>query len=235
MKDSDESDEALRARFQEARQTEERDTPPFQPMWNAARSHVEARGRRRRKTALVGGVLAVAAGAATAVGGFSFRGREQVSIVAETAAPRVALEALTEQRAPLASVSSVASSPSAGSPTTEGADPIGDKLFPPELILAHQQDLALDENQRKKILAEAEAVQRQAPSIQSQMQATTEQMTKLLGAPKLDEAAILAEAEKVMNLERDMKKLHLTMLVRLKNLLTLGQQAKLSELRKRGR
>jgi hypothetical protein len=50
----------------------------------------------------------------------------------------------------------------------------------------------------------------------------------------VDEAAVLAQADKVMGLEREVKKAHLALLVRIKNLLTEAQKAKLTELRRRG-
>ena len=47
----------------------------------------------------------------------------------------------------------------------------------------------------------------------------------------VDEAKVLAEADKVMALEHDLKKAHLTLLIRLKNALTPTQQVRLRGLR----
>jgi hypothetical protein len=44
---------------------------------------------------------------------------------------------------------------------------------------------------------------------------------------------VLAQADKVMNLEREIKKTHLSLLVRIKNLLTAAQQEKLTALRRK--
>jgi len=59
-------------------------------------------------------------------------------------------------------------------------------------------------------------------------------MARLLQASPVDEAAVLAQADKVMGMEREVKKAHLSLLVRIKNLLTDAQREKLMELRRRG-
>ena len=70
--------------------------------------------------------------------------------------------------------------------------------------------------------------------LQWDVQAESEKMAKLLQASPVDEAALLAQADKVMGLEREVKRTHLSLLVRIKNLLTDAQRAKLTELRRRG-
>jgi Spy/CpxP family protein refolding chaperone len=115
-----------------------------------------------------------------------------------------------------------------------GADPIGSKLFPPELIMSHQQELAVDEPQRAAILKEIEKAQSQLLPLQWQMHAATEQLVKALETPKIDEAKALAQADKLMTMERDLKRTHLGMLIRIRNLLTEQQRAKLMELRAKG-
>ncbi len=114
----------------------------------------------------------------------------------------------------------------------QSADPIGGKLFPPELIMTHQAELGIDEHQRDAILKELERVQAQFPRLQWQLQAATEQLSSLLDAAKIDEAKALAQAGEVMKLEVEIKKTHLGMLIRIRNLLTEGQRAKLLELKR---
>src|SRR6266849_4214963 len=105
-----------------------------------------------------------------------------------------------------------------------GADPIGSKLFPPDLIMGHQEELGVEEAQRTAILKEIEKTQ-------SHVQAAMEQLAKALEVPKIDEAKALSQADRLMNLERDVKRTHLGMLIRIRNLLTDSQRAKLTELR----
>jgi Spy/CpxP family protein refolding chaperone len=119
-------------------------------------------------------------------------------------------------------------------PPRPNDDPIGARLFPPELIMIHQQELAIDDKQRAAILAEVEKTQSSVLAIQWQMQAATSDLAKLLDEPKVDEAKVLAQADKVMELERQLKRSHLGLLVRLRNLLSAPQRARLKELRAAG-
>jgi Spy/CpxP family protein refolding chaperone len=120
--------------------------------------------------------------------------------------------------------------PQSGQPPL-GSDPISSKLFPPELIMSHQQELGVEDAQRAAILKEIEKTQAQVLPLQWQMQAATEQLVKALEAPKVDEGKALSQADRLMNLERDVKRSHLGMLIRIRNLLTDSQRAKLAELR----
>jgi Spy/CpxP family protein refolding chaperone len=115
--------------------------------------------------------------------------------------------------------------------SAQGPDVIGSKLFPPELIMGHQQELGLDDQQRSAILKEIEKAQSQVLPLQWQMHAASEQLAKALDAPKVDEAKALGQADKLMTLERDLKRTHLGLLIRIRNLLTDAQRAKLTELR----
>src|SRR5713226_9815383 len=112
-----------------------------------------------------------------------------------------------------------------------GADPIGSKLFPPELIMGHQEELGVEEAQRTAILKEIEKTQSQVLQLQWQMQAAMEQLARALDAPKIDESKALAQADRLMTMERDVKRTHLGMLIRIRNLLAASQRAKLAERR----
>jgi len=120
----------------------------------------------------------------------------------------------------------------ADGPKPGNEDPIGARLFPPELIMKHQRELGIDDKQRDTIVAEVQKTQAQIVPLQWQMQGASEAMAKLLDAPRIDEAKVLAQADKVMAIERDFKRAHLTLLIRIRNLLTESQRSKLMELRK---
>jgi Spy/CpxP family protein refolding chaperone len=111
-------------------------------------------------------------------------------------------------------------------------DPIAARLFPPELIMKHQRELSVDDKQRDAIVAEVQKTQAQLVPLQWQMQGATEQMAKLLDVPKLDEAKVLAQVDKMIAIEREFKRAHLGLLIRLRNLLTDTQRVRLLELRK---
>jgi Spy/CpxP family protein refolding chaperone len=122
--------------------------------------------------------------------------------------------------------------PTPGAHATAPADPIGGKLFPPELIMSRQAELGIDEHQRDAILKEIERAQAQFPRLQWQLQAATEQLSSLLDAAKIDEAKALAQAGEVMKLETEIKKTHLGLLIRIRNILTDAQRTKLFEFRR---
>ena len=105
-------------------------------------------------------------------------------------------------------------------------------LFPPDKVLGHAQEIGLDDAQRKSIRAELKTAQSRFLDFQFDMQPETEKMVGLLQEKPVDEAKVLAQADRVMSLEREVKKTQLTLLIRIKNLLTPAQQAKLSELQK---
>jgi Spy/CpxP family protein refolding chaperone len=119
-------------------------------------------------------------------------------------------------------------------PPPQAADPIGSKLFPPELIMAHQAELGLEDRQREGILKELERAQAQFPRLQWQLQAASQQLSRLLDAPKVDEAKALAQAAEVMKLETEIKRAHLTLLIRIRNTLSDTQRSKLQALRRAG-
>ncbi|HEY8079660.1 MAG TPA: periplasmic heavy metal sensor [Labilithrix sp.] len=104
-----------------------------------------------------------------------------------------------------------------------GADPIRDRLIPPELVMEHQGDLALTIAQRDAINAEVDKLQRDVLRMQWDMQAEKEKLVKALDADHVDEPAVNASAARVMKLENDIKSAHLAMLVHVKNALTSDQ------------
>jgi Spy/CpxP family protein refolding chaperone len=118
------------------------------------------------------------------------------------------------------------------SPPAPAADPIGSKLFPPELIMTHQAEIGLEDKQREAIVKELEKAQAQFPRLQWQLQAASEQLSKLLDAPQVDEAKALAQAGEVMKLETEIKRAHLGLLIRIRNTLSDTQRSKLQALRR---
>jgi Spy/CpxP family protein refolding chaperone len=57
-------------------------------------------------------------------------------------------------------------------------------------------------------------------------------MALLLQEKPVDEAKVLAQVDRILALEKEVKKTQIGLLVRIKNLLTPAQQAKLMEMRK---
>jgi Spy/CpxP family protein refolding chaperone len=109
-------------------------------------------------------------------------------------------------------------------------DPIGRHLFPPDLLMKYQREIGLSESQRNTMLLAITKSQTRFLELQFESHGESEKLAQLLQARPVDEAAVLAQADRLMALERDVKKTHLSLLVRLKNLLSESQQRKLGEL-----
>jgi len=118
----------------------------------------------------------------------------------------------------------------AADPHPQPQDPIGDRLWPPDAIMSHQRELAIDAATRDKLVAEIQRFQTAAVKLQWDLDAAGSELAQLLGATHVDETAALAAADKVMQLEHDLKRAHLQLLIRLKNALTPAQQTRLHQL-----
>jgi len=105
-----------------------------------------------------------------------------------------------------------------------------DLLFPPELVMQLQRELNLTAAQRTTITDAIKALQSGVVDHQWQLLDEQEKLHQLLGEPTVAEAAVLAQVDRVLDLERNVKRLHLTTLVRIKNALTPEQQKQLMDL-----
>ena len=112
-------------------------------------------------------------------------------------------------------------------------DPLGRYLIPPDLIMGHSQELNLLDKQRAAIKSEVQKAQSKFIDMQWDMKEETEKMVRLLQQTPADEARILEQADKVMALEREIKKTQLALLIRIRNALTAEQIAKLDEIRRK--
>ena len=110
-------------------------------------------------------------------------------------------------------------------------DPIGQSFFPPELVIQHQEAIALSAEQKDYFKTEIRAAQLKFTELQWKLQDEMEKLVTLIKQPRVDEQQVLAQLEKVLAAEREIKRQQVTLLVRIKNKLTPEQQGKLSELR----
>ena len=120
-------------------------------------------------------------------------------------------------------------------PDSSEPNPIERRLFPPELVMRHQEAIALGEDQRQTLIHEVQQLQSDIVPLQFELSEAVEKLERMLAGPAIDEAGALAQVDQVTGLEARVKKRHLALLVRIKNLLTEEQQRKLEELRRPGR
>ena len=111
-------------------------------------------------------------------------------------------------------------------------DPIGEALFPPELVMQHQQAIGLTDSQKEFLKTELRKMQLRFTELQWQLSDELEKMVALVKQETLDEPAVLAQLDKVLNAEREIKRLQFSLLIHIRNNLTPEQRARLSELKK---
>lgn len=115
-------------------------------------------------------------------------------------------------------------------PGPPAPDPIQGQLFPPELIMQNQQQLKLDKKQRQLIIKEIQQTQSRIVELQFAVQEAVGTLGSLVKATRIDEDKALAQSDRLMQLESKLKREHLGLLIRLKNLLTTEQQQYLQTL-----
>lgn len=123
-------------------------------------------------------------------------------------------------------------------------DPLAKHFVPPELILQNRDRLDASDEQISTIEAEVQATQKAMPGLQKQLKAELKALGELLEAGEAAESTVLEQLNKVLDQEREVKQLHLRLLLRIRAQLTDVQreiaqeiktelQAEGQELRKR--
>jgi Spy/CpxP family protein refolding chaperone len=114
-------------------------------------------------------------------------------------------------------------------------DPFGQFLFPPELVMKHQGEIGLQDAQRSALQTAIQQAQSKFVDVQWKLSAEGEKLGRLLQNATANEAQVLEQVDRILELEREVKRTQIGLLVRIKNTLTPAQQAKLMELRGHGR
>jgi Spy/CpxP family protein refolding chaperone len=106
-------------------------------------------------------------------------------------------------------------------------------LYAPELIMQNQGRLRITESQREAILQEISKVQATATQVQWRVSEESEKLNQLLERENVQESEVLAQADRLMNGETAVKRAQLSMLIRIRNLLTPEQRSMLRAMRRR--
>ena len=118
-------------------------------------------------------------------------------------------------------------------PGPGGPDDFGRNFFPPELVMQHQSEIGLQDSQRSALASAIQQAQAKFTDVQWKLSAEGEKMGRLLQPAQVDETQVLEEVDRILALEREMKRTQIALMVRIKNSLTAAQQAKLAEIRNR--
>ena len=114
------------------------------------------------------------------------------------------------------------------------ADPFAGAFFPPELIMQAGEQIGLTQEQRQAIEARAKKTMTRSDELRATLEHETAALSALLKQDRVEEATLLAQFDKLLDAEREVKHLHIGLLVSIKNSLTPEQQTKLRELAKDG-
>jgi Spy/CpxP family protein refolding chaperone len=111
------------------------------------------------------------------------------------------------------------------------ADPFATVLFPPELIMQHARAIRLSDEQRVTITRHIEQLQSRVVRMQWQLTEQVQALRGTLARPRVDQDRAIDQLNRVLDTEKDIKKAHLEMLIRIKNVLRTEQQTELARLR----
>lgn len=114
-------------------------------------------------------------------------------------------------------------------------DPFARFLFPPELVMQHQGEIGITDAQRATLTTAVQQAQSRIVETQFKLSAEGEKLGRLLQGTTIDEGQALEQVDRILTMEREMKRAQMALLVRIKNTLSSGQQAKLMQLRQQAR
>lgn len=110
-------------------------------------------------------------------------------------------------------------------------DPLAHLLFPPDMIMGHARQLNLTEEQKQFMRSEIQKTTATFQDLQWKLQDQMELLQETMKSTSVSEQQALAQLDKVLDIEREIKRLHIKLAVRLKNRLTPEQQEQLHKWR----
>jgi Spy/CpxP family protein refolding chaperone len=106
-------------------------------------------------------------------------------------------------------------------------DPLGNAMFPPDLIMQHTRELGLTDEQKTYMRGEIQKTTTRFNELQWQLQDLMEVLHATMKANPVNEQLALSQLDKVLDTEREIKRLHFGLAISIKNKLTPEQQEKL--------
>lgn len=116
-------------------------------------------------------------------------------------------------------------------PPPPNIDPLGDVMFPPDMIMGHARELGITDEQKLFMRGEIQKTTTRFLELQWQLQDAMEALHQTMKSNTVDEQQALSQLDKVLDTERQIKRLHFSLGIRLKNQLTPEQQGKLRSMR----
>lgn len=116
-------------------------------------------------------------------------------------------------------------------PHPPNPDPLAHLMFPPDMIMNHARQLNLTDEQKAFMRTEIQKTMASFQDLQWKLQDQMELLQETMKSTSVNEQQALAQLDKVLDLEREIKRLHIGLAVRLKNRLTPEQQDQLHKMR----
>src|SRR5262245_5748946 len=110
-------------------------------------------------------------------------------------------------------------------------DPLAHLMFPPDMIMNHARQLNLTDDQKAFMRSEIQKTTASFQDLQWKLQDQMELLQETMKSTSVNEQQALAQLDKVLDIEREIKRLHIGLAVRLKNRLTPEQQEQLHQMR----
>ncbi len=114
---------------------------------------------------------------------------------------------------------------------TQEEDPFASALFTAEEIMQHRRAIDLSDEQRDAITRLIEDLQGRAVGLQWRLMDETQSLKEVLEPRRVDQDRAMDRFRRVLDIETEIKRVHLELLIRIKNLLTPQQQDELRRLR----
>lgn len=111
-------------------------------------------------------------------------------------------------------------------------DDVRAQVYSPEFVLENRREIGLSDQQRREIVAELQRLQGGLVNMQMDMQDARDDLIAALRARPAEEADVLAALDRVLDIERGVKRAQIRALVRLRDMLTPAQRARLDALRR---
>src|SRR4030095_1029633 len=116
-------------------------------------------------------------------------------------------------------------------PHPPNPDPLAHLMFPPDMIMNHARQLNLTDEQKAFMRGEIQKTTATFQDLQWKLHDQMELLQDTMKSTSVNEEQALAQLDKVLDVERQIKRLHIGLAVRLKNHLTPEQQDQLHKMR----
>ena len=113
-------------------------------------------------------------------------------------------------------------------------DPLAQFIFPPELVMQHQREIGLTDEQKAFLRGEIQRVTLRFTELQWQLQDSMEGLASVMKESSVNEQQALTQLDKILETEREIKHLHIGLAIRIKNKLTPEQQSRLQGMKRMG-